>query len=118
MLRALCKRRAIRIKYERFANAQVAAAIWNVHRTSEDQPTVTAFDWVRDAEESSKREQLLNYKRIINDAVRQTPVTAPRSKFLEVRRTVIAKLTEQGCENAEQMFDEKWPSLKPQEGEK
>lgn len=117
MLRALCKRRNIRIKYERFAHAMTASAIYNSNRTSDDQPLVQAMDFVRDEEQAAKREQSLSFKRFINDSIKNVPMNAPRSKFLEVRRSVIEKLAANGCANAEAMFDAKWPSLKPQEGE-
>ncbi|MGA9135549.1 MAG: hypothetical protein WB384_26360, partial [Candidatus Sulfotelmatobacter sp.] len=43
MFQALCKRRNIRIKYERYANAQTAAAVYNTARTKADDPMVHPF---------------------------------------------------------------------------
>ena len=50
MFSALCKRRNVKIKYERFANAQTAAAVYNVNRGKADDPIVQPFDFVRDDE--------------------------------------------------------------------
>ena len=57
MFQALCNRRNVRIKYERFANAQTAAAVYNVNRVKADDPIISAMDFVRDEESSRKKER-------------------------------------------------------------
>lgn len=116
MLQALCRQRNIRIKYERYAHALTTSAVYNVNRGKDD-PVIRPFDFVMTEEQADKRDTRLNALRFITDAVKVIPPTSPRWKFLEARRNVIAKLKAGGIENAEQMFDEKWPSLKPQQGE-
>lgn len=117
MFQALCHRRNIRIKYERFANAQTAAAVYNTARTSEDQPVVTAFDFVRDEEQSARRERNLQARRFIRSVVMSTPMNAGRNKFLEARANAIKKLKEGGFAEAEQVFNEMFPNLIPTEEE-
>lgn len=116
MLQALSRQRNIRIKYDRYAHAMTTSAVYNVNRGKDD-PVIRPFDFVMTEEQADKRDTRLNALRFINDAVKAVPPTSPRSKFLEVRRNVIAKLKAGGIENAEQMFDEKWQSLKPREDE-
>jgi hypothetical protein len=114
---ALCKRRNVRVKYERFANAQTAAAVYNVNRHSVDDPVVTAFDFVRTTEESEKKERLMTAKRFVRDALGGFPMSTTREKFLEVRGKVISDLKTSGYEDAEQIVDGQFPSLKSKEDE-
>jgi hypothetical protein len=116
MLQALCRQRNIRIKYERYAHALTTSAIYNVNRKP-DSPVIRPFDFVMTEEQADKRDTKLNALRLITEQIAAIPAKQPRSKFLEVRRRVIDTLLANGIGNAEQMFDEKWPSLKPKENE-
>jgi hypothetical protein len=117
MFLELCKRRNVGIKYERFASAQAAAAIYNVNRSSVDDPLVTAFDFVQDAEQAEKKEKLLKAKKFVKQAIGGLPMTSTREKFLETRGKVIEDLRASGYDEPEQIVDECFPSLKPKEGE-
>jgi hypothetical protein len=113
----LAKRRNIRIRYDRYANALTSAAVYNTNRTSEDSPVVTAFDFIRDEESARKLERIRAAKRDIKTVIGQLPMTTPRSVFLSKRLRVIADLQANGYANAEALFDAVWPSLKPTEEE-
>jgi hypothetical protein len=91
--------------------------VYNTGRTSADSPTVTAFDFVRDDESSRQRERLLDAKRFIRNAMGM-PRDATREQFLEKRLCIIADLQAGGYADAEQIFNEMWPSLKPTAPEK
>jgi hypothetical protein len=116
MFRALCKRRNIRLKYERYANAETAAAVYNCARVSEEQPVLTAFDFVREPEAAAEHDRIREVKKVIMQAFSDLPAM-DRSKLLELRAKLIAKLKAKGQDDAEQLFDECWPSLKPKEDE-
>jgi hypothetical protein len=107
---ALCKRRNIRIRYERYANALTAAAVYNCNRSDADSPVVTAFDFVRDDHDVEKREKLLKAKRFMKQSL-ALPLGTPREKFLEIRLKVIDDLKASGYANAEQIVNESFPSL-------
>lgn len=113
----LAKRRNTRIRYERYANALTASAVYNVNRAGDDAPVVTAFDFIRDEEAAAKLEKLREAKRFVRTAIGQMPMTTPRAKFLEIRSKSIVDLTASGYSNAEAIFDSVWPSLKPTEEE-
>ena len=115
MFSALCARRNIRFKHERYANAQTAAAVYNCNRASADSPMLTAFDFVRDEKEAAIRSERQNVKNIIKQVIGQMPSNTPKEKLQEVRSKCIASLTAQGRTDAEQLFNECWPSLKPTE---
>ena len=108
---ALCTRRNIRIRYERYANAITAAAVYNVNRRSSDDAIVSAFDFVRDEQESEKQERLLKAKKFVRQAL-ALPLGTPREKFLEVRIKVVADLKASGYDNATQIVDDCFPSLR------
>ena len=108
MFQALCKRRNVGIRYERYANALTASAVYNSVRSSEDSPLICAFDFIRNEKDSAKLEKLREGK---------LPMTTPRSKFLDVRRKAIIDLAASGYETPEALFDSVWPSLKPTEEE-
>ena len=112
--RALCQRRNIRIKYERYSNAITAAAVYNVNRHEVDDPVVSAFDFVRDERDSEKREKLLKAKRFVRQAL-ALPFGTTREKFLEVRGKVINDLKASGYDEAEQIVNGCYPSLKENE---
>ena len=101
------------IRYDRYAAAIAASAVYNCNRASEDSPVVHPFDFIRDEESAKKLEKVREGKRYIKKVVGGLPMTTPRSKFLEIRRKAIADLTASKFENAEAMFDEVWPHLKP-----
>jgi hypothetical protein len=114
----LAKRRNVSIRYDRYANALTASAVYNVHRGSEDSPIISAFDFVRDEKEAAKLEKIREAKRYLKTVIGQLPLTTPRSKFLDVRGKAINDLTASGFENGEALFDSVWPSLKPTEEER
>ena len=114
MFQALCNRRNVRLKYERFANAQTAAAVYNVNRGSADDPTVTAFDFVRDEESAKKKEELTKAKRFVQKCMNVPPETS-LEKIQDIRRKAIADLKAAGYENAEDIFNSMWPTLKPKD---
>ena len=117
MFQALCKRRNVRIKYERYANAQTAAAVYNVNRHSADDPMVRPFDFIMDDEQASQRVSKIRFKKFIQKTIGQMPFGTPREKLLEVRSKAIGDLRASGCEDPEALFNEMWPSLKPKESE-
>jgi hypothetical protein len=114
---ALCKRRNIKIRYERYANAITASAIYNCNCPDRDTPLVTAFDFVRDEKDTEKREKLLKAKRFVKDTLGGLPFGIERAKFLEMRFKVIADLVASGYDDAEQIVDECFPTLNPKENE-
>ena len=114
--RALCERRNIRLKYERFANAQTAAAVYNTARPSEEVPVISAFDFVREPEYAAERNRIREVRKVIMQAFGNLPAM-DRKKVLELRAKMIAQLQAKGQDDAEQIFDDCWPSLKPKEGE-
>jgi hypothetical protein len=117
MLRELCKRRNIGIKYDRYANAETAAAVYNVNRGSEETPIITAFDFVRSKESADKLDRKREVLKVIRQGFGTLPAGLGRSKILKMRADLIAKLIGQGVTDAEAIFDDCWPSLRPQEGE-
>ena len=108
---ALCTRRNIRIRYERYANAITAAAVYNANRRSSDDAIVSAFDFVRDEQESEKQERLLKAKKFVRQAL-ALPLGTSREKFLEVRIKVVADLKASGYDDATQIVDDCFPSLR------
>jgi hypothetical protein len=118
MFQALCKRRNIGIRYERYANALTAAAVYNSVRSSEDSPLICAFDFIRNEKDSAKLEKVREGKKFITKVIGQMPMTTPRSTFLDVRRKAIIDLAASGHETPEALFDSVWPSLKPTEEER
>ena len=117
MFQALCKRRNVGIRYERYANALTASAVYNSARSSEDSPLICAFDFIRNEKDSAKLEKLREGKKFCKKVIGQLPMTTPRSKFLDVRRKAIIDLAASGYETPEALFDSVWPSLKPTEEE-
>ena len=113
MFQALCKRRSVGIRYDRYSNALTAAAVYNVNRGSADDPVVSAFDFVRDEKSSQKRERIREAKQFIRKTIGSLPMTTPLEKFRNVRGKVIADLVAGGVMDAEELFDECWPTLKP-----
>jgi hypothetical protein len=111
----LSKRRNVRIKYERYAAAQAAAAVYNVNRQRTEDPIVTAMDFVRTEEQSEKRERLLKAKRYVTRALGTLPMNTAFTRYLEVRSNVIKDLKADGYENAEQIVNDLFPSLGPKE---
>jgi hypothetical protein len=110
----LAKRRGNRIRYERYANALTASAVYNVHRGSEDTPIVDAFDFIRDARESAKLDKQREGRKFCQKVIRDLPpATTSREKYLEVRLTAIADLKAGGYDNAAELFNSVWPNLVP-----
>jgi hypothetical protein len=109
----LGKRRNVGIRYDRYANALTASAVYNVNRGSSDDPTVAAFDFVRDEKSAMKRERLREVKRHIRQTIGNLPITTSKEKYLDVRLKLIADLLTAGHNDAEELFDECWPHLKP-----
>jgi hypothetical protein len=117
MFQALCKRRNIKIRYERFAHAMTAAAVYNVNRSKPEDPMLTAFDFVRDEESARKKEELSSLKKFIQGAIGRVPFGTSREKLLEIRLKVIEQLNQQGRNDAEELFNTVWPSLEPKDRE-
>lgn len=116
MFTALCNRRNIRLKHERYSNALTAAAVYNVNRATTDVPMISAFDFVRDAESSKARSEEMVLKRQIKDAIDTLPCNTPREAMLDIRRKIVDKLKGIGRTDAEELWADVWPSLVP-EGE-
>lgn len=117
MFGALCNRRNIRLKHERFANAQTAAAVYNVNRVSNQTPLMTAYDFVRDEAASKARAEMLAIKAGIKQAVGCAKWDTPREKFLAMRLRIIKQLEAQGRIDAKELWAECWPDLVPTEEE-
>jgi hypothetical protein len=115
MFNALCARRNIHFKHDRFANALTAAAVYNVNRASADAPVISAFDFIRDEKDSEAKAETQKIKAVIQQVVGLLPHDTPKEKLHEVRRKTIASLKAQGRQDAEQLFDSCWPSLRPKE---
>jgi hypothetical protein len=111
MFQALCRRRNVRLKHERFANALTASAVYNVNRGS-DSPALSPFDFVR--EPDPQAEQTRAIKQQIRQAIGAMPCDTPKVKLLEIRERVINSLKSQGRHDAEQIWAECWPSLTPE----
>ena len=114
MFQALCKRRNVRIKYERYAHAITASVVANVNRGKAEDPTIAPFDFVRDEESSRKKEHLERAKKHCKKVMNVPPGTTSE-RIQEIRRAAIKDLEASGYKNAEQIFDECWPSLKPKD---
>jgi hypothetical protein len=108
---ALCKRKNIRFKYERLAHAITASAIYNVNRANSDSPLISPIDFVREVD--PQEEQTKQIKQLISQAIGQAPQGTTAEKFQEIRTRCIASLESQGRKDAESLFNEVWPSLKP-----
>lgn len=115
MFNALCKRRNIRFKYECFAHAQTTAAIYNVNRSSEDAPMLTAFDFVRTSKVSKEKAERQSIRHNIQRYIGSLPASTTAEKFQEIRSKSIQELTKQGQTDAEEIWNEAFPSMKPQE---
>ena len=114
MFRALCERRNVRLKHDRYANAITAAAVYNVHRVGEATPMVEPFDFVRDAKSCELRAKRQEAKAKIMQAVGIMPTNTTREKFMEIRERVVAGLTAEGRTDAAELWAECWPSLVPE----
>jgi hypothetical protein len=112
MFQALCKRRNIRIKYERYAHAMTASAVYNTSRTSDEQPAIRPFDFVMTEEQAVKKDRALKARQFCRKAMRIPPNT-PLEKVLEIRAKAIVDLRNNGYADAEEIFNEVWPTLKP-----
>jgi sarcosine oxidase delta subunit len=110
MFQALCKRRNVQIKYDRFANAQTAAAVYNTNRSKADDPIIQPFDFIRDAESAQKKERLDAAKRHCRKVL-NIPANTSREKIMEIRGKAIKDLEAAGYSDAEQIFDSCWPHL-------
>jgi hypothetical protein len=109
---ALCRRRNIRFKHERFAHAIVASAVYNVNRAASDAPLIQPIDFVRDVD--PEVEHTKEIKQTIKQVVGSAPQGTTFEKYQEIRSRTISSLEAQGRKDATQLFDECWPSLKPQ----
>jgi hypothetical protein len=87
-------------------------------RSSEDVPIISAYDFIRDEASAAKLEKVREGKKHISMVIRNLPIFGtPRAKYLEVRREAIANMTASGYDNAEALFNQVWPNLKPTEDE-
>jgi hypothetical protein len=109
----LGKRRNVRIRYDRYANAITASAVYNCNRGSGDDPIVGAFDFIRPEEDAIKLEKTRETKRWIKKVIGQLPMDTPRVKFLDIRIKAIADLKTSGHADPEALFDSVWPHLRP-----
>lgn len=109
----LSKRRNVRIKHLRYANSITAAAMYNTHRGDSDTPVIHAFDFVREEKDANRLAKLGEAKRFVRQSIGQLPMDTPRAKYLSIRLKTIADLAKNGYLNADEIFDEVWPSLKP-----
>jgi hypothetical protein len=114
MIQALCKRRNIRIKYERYAHGITASLIYNTNRGKDD-PAVVPYDFIRDDNSRRKKEELLKAKAFIKKTIGGLPFMTPMEKLQEVRLKVIADVRASGRDDAEELVNECWPSLTPKE---
>jgi hypothetical protein len=115
MFLALCKRRNIAIKYDRFASALTASAVYNVNRHSTEDPVVQPFDFIRDEQQAAEQAELMKIRKFIQGAIGRVPFDTPREKLLEIRAKAIEQLKQQGRDDAEDLFNDVWPSLTPKE---
>ena len=111
MFKALCARRNIRFKHERFLAGMTAAAVYNVNRASAESPVFTAFDFVRSAEDSERKAETDGIKSMIKSVIGQLPNDVTRERLLDIRSRTIKSLMTQGRKDAEVLFDSCWPSL-------
>jgi hypothetical protein len=111
---ALCKRRNIRIRYERYAHSITASVVANVNR-GQDDAVIHPFDFVRDDESARKKEERNKAKRYAKKVIGNLPPTTPQEKMQEIRTKAIADLKASGHSDAEEIFDSCWPSLKPKD---
>jgi hypothetical protein len=116
MFQALCRRRNIRFKYERFAHAQTAAAIYNVNRFGADSQMVSAFDFVRTDRDSTAKAEIKAIRNNIKLCIGSLPKDTTKERFQKVRTRTIEDLKAHGRPDAEALFDSVWPSLKPDKG--
>ena len=91
----------------------VAAAVYNCNRASADSPMLTAFDFVREVKDAESKAERQAIKRTITQAIGSMPSTTTKEQLQEVRSKCIASLTAQGRTDAEELFNECWPSLVP-----
>jgi hypothetical protein len=112
MFRALCKRRHVGIRYERYAHAITASVVANVHRTRDEDLIISPFDFVRDEESNQKLERKRKAKAFVNKIIKGLPITATRETLLDKRARAIADLQADGYVDAESIFDELFPHLK------
>jgi len=118
MLKALCVRRNVRLKHERYAAAEVAAAVYNVHRPpNSDAPLMSAWDFVRDGEQARQYADWLEAQRYVRKAIAQLPCDTPREQLMRIRQHTIDTLTRRGRTDAAELWAQAWPSLVPKEGE-
>lgn len=113
MFQALCKRRNISIKYDRYANAITASAVYNTSRAKAEDPVIHPFDFVMDEEQAEQKERNRQYRQYINKTIgAAVKAGASREKLIEIRAKAIKDLEKAGRMNAEELFDTLWPSLK------
>jgi hypothetical protein len=97
--------------YEKYLAYIPASAIYNVNRGSVDAPYLDPIDFIR--ERHPKEEQIKEIKVMIKDIIGKVKSDSTPEKYQQVRRELIDKLIENGVKDAEAIFDECWPSLKP-----
>jgi len=115
MFLALGKRRVIGQRYERYAHALTASAVYNTSRTKQDDPMVEPFDFVMTDEQSDAKARKARFTVFVKKAIGSMPMSTSMEKLLEVRSKVIKDLGVAGCEEPEKFFDSIWPHLKPKE---
>jgi hypothetical protein len=109
--RALRMRQKQEFTNARYLAAITAAAVYNVNRSSADSPIIDPIDFIREVDPLEANTN--DIKKAIKQAIGSIPPGTTREKVMEIRSNTIASLTEQGRDDAEELFDSQWPSLAP-----
>jgi hypothetical protein len=116
MFKALCHRRIIRIKYERYAHAQTASMVYNTSdRRADDAPLVHPMDWVRDGEQVKQHEERKKIREFIYKVMVGVPPGTTIGKLRQVKKKALADIVNAKLmtwNEAERLFDSVWPTLK------
>lgn len=115
MFNTLCARRNLKFKCDRYTAGMVASAVYNTNRSSADIPMMTAFDFIRDERSSAELAEKQRITSVIKQVIGQLPSNTSPEKIQTIRAKTIASLKAQGRTDAEQLFNDSWPSLKPKE---
>jgi hypothetical protein len=107
----LRRRQKQQFKNDRYLAAIPASAIYNVNRSSLDIPVIDPIDFVR--ERDPKEEKVKEIKAQIKHAVAELPSGTTPEKYQQVRKHIIDTLIANEVRDAEDIFDECWPSLTP-----
>lgn len=115
MFSALCRRRNVRIRYERYAHALTASAVYN---TSAGKHVANPMDWIREGAAAKRYDERMKIKEFISGVISRMPPQTTFEQLLEVKRKALIDIVNTGVvdhEEAERMFDAIWPTLKAKE---